>query len=712
LLVASLALIATYALFYEYLPPFKRVHLWSDVAGYHYPLQRYAFQSLKAGRIPQWDPSIYCGISFAGNVQAAFLYPPTWLMYAAVWNLPRIPFKAMEVFTFLHVWMAFLLCYMWLRGRGGKLASALGAGVFAWTGYMMYQVLHPGVIGAMTWLPLALWGVDEAVDRRDWRPLWKVAAASALSFLAGYPASWMVNCVIIAVYALGSRGHWRAAIGACVALAASVLLFMAQLLPAMDARSFMVLEQKYGPGAYGWGTLLRSYFVPNWFDFNPVHHTDFDPGCIYLYLGLPALFAIVWAIWRHRGRAYLQPVLGLAVALLFANPPDFLLHTVERIPALKYTMQPHNFYAAVAAMAALITAIGLNDFLENRAKFPIPAWALFASGIALVGWSFRDLLIWRRGGIFPTGTGAVAQTAIALALFSLGLWCVRQSTGRRRILISGMLLFAAASDYKVFGSGRWFNAVEGDVDDEHLPYGMRGLDDAGYRAMRANRHYRVFTDDGVGPHPTDYRMWGLSTPEGFDPFLSVQYKQTIQHWTPFFTNRLFYIDDRNDNMLQTLGVRYALVRDGSDHDRYLAASPDFRRIGRTDIYCHVYEYLRAKPPFHWEDEAGGLAEPVAWLPERREFLTLSARGGRFVLVEQFFPGWRATVDGHPVRIERWGGAFQSIRVTPGTHRVSFEFRPVSVRGGAAVSFLAVAGLLVLVWADWRSRRFVSTEQSP
>src|ERR1019366_1464895 len=136
--VAVLALLATYPFFCEYLPPFKRVHLWSDIAGYHYPLQRYAFQTLKEGRIPQWDPSIYCGISFAGNVQAAFWYPPTWLMYAAVWTLPRILFKAMEVFMFLHVWLAFLLCYLWLRDRSGKLPSLLGAAVFAWTGYMIY----------------------------------------------------------------------------------------------------------------------------------------------------------------------------------------------------------------------------------------------------------------------------------------------------------------------------------------------------------------------------------------------------------------------------------------------------------------------------------------------------------------------------------------------------------------------------------------------
>ncbi|MGA2038522.1 MAG: hypothetical protein ABSH42_04530 [Bryobacteraceae bacterium] len=356
LLVALLALIATYAFFCEYLPPFKRVHLWSDVAGYHYPLQRYAFESLKEGRIPQWDPSIYCGIPFLGNVQAALLYPPTWAMYATVWMLPRIPFKGFEVFTFLHLWLAFLLCYMWLRGRAGKLASLLAAAVFAWTGYMAYEVLHTGVIGAMTWLPLGLWGVDEAVDRREWQPLWKVAAASALSFLAGYPAAWIVNCAIFVFYALGSRLPVRAALGVCLALAASVPLFLVQLLPSTAARSLMVLEPKYGPGAYGLGTLLRSYTVPNWFDFNPGHPTDFEPGCIYLYLGLPALFALEWAIWRHKGHAYQQPMLGMAAALLLANPPHFLIRAVEAVPVLDYTMQPFNFYAAVAAMAALITA--------------------------------------------------------------------------------------------------------------------------------------------------------------------------------------------------------------------------------------------------------------------------------------------------------------------------------------------------------------------
>src|SRR5580704_18132105 len=97
--VAALAFLATWGFFCEYLPPMGRVHIYSDIEGYHFPLQRYAFQSLKEGRFPQWDPSIYCGVSFVGNVQAALLYPPSWVMYAASWRRLRIKFKMLEDFV-------------------------------------------------------------------------------------------------------------------------------------------------------------------------------------------------------------------------------------------------------------------------------------------------------------------------------------------------------------------------------------------------------------------------------------------------------------------------------------------------------------------------------------------------------------------------------------------------------------------------------------
>jgi hypothetical protein len=464
----------------------------------------------------------------------------------------------------------------------------------------------------------------------------------------------------------------------------------------------MQLEPKYGPGAYGW-RLFLCYLLPNWFDFNPGHSSAFESGGLYLYLGLPALFAFAWAVRRHSVRPHLQALIGLAVALVLANPFRLLIRAVERFPALDDTMQPFNFYAGAAAMAALITAVALDDFFKSGSRRALPRWLAPAVVAALMAWSVRQLWIWAHGGVFAIHGRAVAETAIALALFSLGLYMVREAAGRRRSLFAATLLLAAGVDYKVFGASRQFNASPGDVDQQHVPYGIAGIDDVAYRAMWTNRHYRVASDGSAGPAPTEYRLWGLATPEGFDPFLPQQYKELIQHWVPFRTNRLFDTDLHNEDMLQKLGVRYVLVHDGESHEAFLAASPNFRLVGREKIWCRVYEYLHAKPPYHWEDETNGTAQPVAWIPERRDFLVRANRDGRFVLVEQFFPGWIAAVDGHPVGIERWGGAFQSIPVPAGEHRITFEFRPMSLRIGAAISLFAGAGLLLLVLADGRAR---------
>jgi len=74
----------------------------------------------------------------------------------------------------------------------------------------------------------------------------------------------------------------------------------------------------------------------------------------------------------------------------------------------------------------------------------------------------------------------------------------------------------------------------------------------------------------------------------------------------------------------------------------------------------------------------------------------SDTGGQFALAEQLFPGWRATVDGAPVHIEPWSGAFQAVWVPPGEHRVEFDYRSSGVRVGALVSLPALLGLGLVI----------------
>jgi len=176
--VAALSLLFTVVFFIEYTPLFRRVHIPFDLEEFHYPLFDYAFQALHQGRFPQWDPTIYSGLSFAGNTQAALFYPPTWLMFACAWGRARLSYQSVQDLALAHVWLAFLLCYIWLNRQRGlhALASALGAGVFAFSGYMLLQLQHFGLIAGYAWMPLGLIGVPTSMAIVAFCMVWGTAS--------------------------------------------------------------------------------------------------------------------------------------------------------------------------------------------------------------------------------------------------------------------------------------------------------------------------------------------------------------------------------------------------------------------------------------------------------------------------------------------------------------------------------------------------------
>jgi uncharacterized membrane protein YfhO len=65
-----------------------------------------------------------------------------------------------------------------------------------------------------------------------------------------------------------------------------------------------------------------------------------------------------------------------------------------------------------------------------------------------------------------------------------------------------------------------------------------------------------------------------------------------------------------------------------------------------------------------------------------------------VLVDQFYPGWQATIDGQPARIYPANTAFRSVLVPAGSHTVEFRFVPPVL----AISLsLAALGIAFVAW---------------
>jgi hypothetical protein len=64
-----------------------------------------------------------------------------------------------------------------------------------------------------------------------------------------------------------------------------------------------------------------------------------------------------------------------------------------------------------------------------------------------------------------------------------------------------------------------------------------------------------------------------------------------------------------------------------------------------------------------------------------------------VLSEQYYPGWKATLDSNPVRIYRADYLLRAVEAPAGTHTVRFYFQPLGLRFGLPVSLLTLAGIV-------------------
>ncbi|HEU0316467.1 MAG TPA: YfhO family protein, partial [Solirubrobacteraceae bacterium] len=83
------------------------------------------------------------------------------------------------------------------------------------------------------------------------------------------------------------------------------------------------------------------------------------------------------------------------------------------------------------------------------------------------------------------------------------------------------------------------------------------------------------------------------------------------------------------------------------------------------------------------------------------------RAGYLVLLDSYYPGWRATVDGRDATIHPANAAFRAVAVPAGRHAVVFSYLPRTVVAGGVLSGLAWIAILGLVLVPRLGRRPVS-----
>lgn len=97
----------------------------------------------------------------------------------------------------------------------------------------------------------------------------------------------------------------------------------------------------------------------------------------------------------------------------------------------------------------------------------------------------------------------------------------------------------------------------------------------------------------------------------------------------------------------------------------------------------------------------GSASIARYEDERVDVDTRATHRSLLVLTDTWFPGWKASVDGHDVPVERVDYLIRGVPVPAGAHRVEFRYEPASWRAGWILSLVALIAILAAALIGWR-----------
>jgi hypothetical protein len=621
------------------------------------------------GKVPWWNPFSGIGLPLAAEYQPASFFPLTLFMLlpsGTVW-LDVVLQSACGLGT-----------YLFLRRLAlGRKAAITGGLVFAFNGTMAW--FSHGPASVVPTLPWILYGIERARhasvsgERAGWVV---VAAAMALSLLAGFPETAYINGLFCLMWAcvrgagLGSRELTRfaarVAIGGGVALLLSApqLLSFFEYLALANVGPHADMSHAALPRLSAIGSLVAPYA------FGPIFAYQMNFPFLQEYWGsiggyvtilLLVTSAYGFVIKRDPLAWALVAWIVLALGKTFLVEPAVTLWNLVPgidISAFARYAQPSWEFALV-----VLAAFALDRFDVTRA--PAAHWFAALLGVSALAWSSIVLALHRHDlgssrGLLNSAVGSMTWAAVTLAL---GLFWLRRSVHTQRFNGLAVLLVVDA-------------ALMSFIPTLSAPKDGK-VDMPAVRFLKANLGlHRFFTLGPIAPNFGAY--FGIAS-------INHNYLPVSQRWWDEIRSSLqprqddpvvfnggnrasFETARDNVSELERLGVRYVITP--GLLSPYAADRSDIKLAYRDELLS-IFELPSPAPYF--ETEPAGCTLSVR---DREHVAADCASPAVLVRKELFFPGWTARVgSAAPAEVTSYQKLFQSVELPAGHSDIEFSYAP-------------------------------------
>jgi hypothetical protein len=224
---------------------------YGDILAQFFPAQLYAYELLRGGALPLWQPQLYAGMPLFARWQQGLL-DPIHLLY-----LGCVTSRTLTLAQELSFAIALLATLAFARSLGLlRRASVVAATIYALSGYAVARTVYPGQTRLLALTPLVLLCVERLRQQGRWRDVAWGALAVAWQLFAGHPQP-VAYAALLALGYGAFRGfceddswpggqhllRWRF-FGQCGAMyALGLALAAVQILPAWELSRVSVRQQ-------------------------------------------------------------------------------------------------------------------------------------------------------------------------------------------------------------------------------------------------------------------------------------------------------------------------------------------------------------------------------------------------------------------------------------------------------------------------------------
>jgi hypothetical protein len=676
--------------------PYKNF-LITDPVRQQIPWRKAAVDQWKQGTVPWWNPYSFVGAPLLANIQAGAIYPLNivffTLDFATAWTVMIIAQTILSgVFLFLY-----------LRYHRLHLAASLiGSLAWSYSGFHIAWLTWGTLVHAALWLPLALLSIDVLISERSafkWYAL--LVASLSLSLLAGHAQIAIYVVTVTCIYAVWRLRKVKFEVTPpriIVAIAIVVSIIAIQWVPYLEAisksaRVFAHSMFKTEGWFLPWKHLVQ-FISPDFFG-NPStlnYWGVWNYGEFVGYIGMvPLIFALSSLLSPSVDVILWTALAGLGFAFMLPSPLSRLPYELN-VPLVS-SLQPTRLMVVVDIALSVLAAYGVNAWITGKTrniKISIISvgltlavlwlWILANPGSLQDPSALQNLSVSKRNLILPSFLW------VASAGLFTGVGVLRKVRLAKFVLLAGAVLIVFADlarfgwKYTPFTQSQFFFPRT-----ETISF-----------LLAQNVPFRIMTmDDRILP-PNVSGFYGIESIDGYDPLYLREYGDFVAAFEggspasgEVDFRRIITMRNIDSPLFPLLNVRYVLALTDIE-------SPFLEKVfeeGET----RTYENKRVLPRAFLVDNAviGDTSKSVTGLhipipqplsagDEYARILSYAPSGLRvevsadaarmLVLLNQFYRGWRATVDGRDTEVMRVYGIFQGVLIPPGKHVVKLLYR--------------------------------------